>query len=175
MLVEKGGQAPHPVVFRGIFAYPFGASPLFNRLLAREPCDAERTPANWRSAMKKISMLLCLLLTALIAGQAWAKRAAPKPVAPVVHEGVKYAAPNENGREGKIEARDEKTGKKLWDAVIYTIKIDPNLEEDVQWVFIAKLAIQKNALAVTDEKNEKYLLDLKTKKVEKEKKVPKKT
>jgi len=120
--------------------------------------------------MGKLSVVLCLILTAMIASEAWAKRAAPKPVTPVVHNGVKYVAPNENGCEGKIEARNEKTGKKLWDVLIYTIKIDPNLEQDVQWVFITGLAVQNSTLMVTNEKNEQYILDLKTKKVEKVKK-----
>ena len=125
--------------------------------------------------MKKLSILLGLVLTVLIAGEAWAKRMDPKPVTPVVHKGVKYVALLEHGREGKIEARDEKSGKKLWDAVIYTVKIDPNLEEDVQWVFITALEIKDNRLLVTNEKNDQYTLDLKTKTVEKVKKDEKKT
>jgi len=125
--------------------------------------------------MKKLSILLCLLLTAMIANTAWAKRAGPKPVTPVVHKGVTYVAPHENGREGKIEARNEKTGKILWEVVIYTVKIDPGLEQDVQWVFITGLAVRDNTLLVTNEKSEQYTLDLKTKKVEKVKKDGKKT
>jgi len=105
----------------------------------------------------------------MIASEAWAKRGGPKPVTPVVHDGVKYVVPNENGREGKIEARNEKTGEKLWVVVIYKVKIDPNLEEDVQWVFVTGLAICDNTLLVTNEKNERFVLDLKTKKVEKKK------
>ena len=120
--------------------------------------------------MKTLSMLMRLMLTLLLAAEAQAKRMPPKPVTPVVHEGVKFVAPNGNGREGKIEALDEKTGKKLWDAVIYTKEIDPNLEEDVQWVFITELAVQGNKLLVTNEKNDQYSLDLKTKAVEKVKK-----
>jgi hypothetical protein len=123
-----------------------------------------------RKEMGKLSVVLCLILTAMIAGEAWAKRAAPKPVTPVVHNGVKYVAPHENGREGKIEARNEKTGEKLWDVVIYTVKIDPNLEEDVQWAFITGLAVRDNTLLVTNEKSEHFTLNLKTKKVEKVKK-----
>lgn len=80
--------------------------------------------------MSRLSIALSLMLTA-IASEAWAKRAAPKPVTPVVQNGVKYVAPNESGRQGKVEARNEKTGEKLWDVVVYTVKIDPNLEEDV--------------------------------------------
>ncbi len=116
--------------------------------------------------MKRLSVLLALFLTVAITGDAWAKRAAPKPVAPVVHDGVKYVAPNVNGREGKVEARSEKTGEKLWDAVIYTVKIDPNLEADVQWVFITALAVRDGKLLVTNEKGEQYVIDLKTRKVE---------
>ena len=52
--------------------------------------------------------------------------------------------------------------------MIYTVKIDPNLEEDVQWVFITELAIRDNTLFVTNEKNEHFTLDLKTKRVEKD-------
>ncbi len=110
---------------------------------------------------------LCTILTAAIAGDALAKRSGPKPVAPVVSREVKYVAPNESGREGRIEARSAKTGEKLWDAVIYTVAIYPKLEEDVQWVFITGLEIVDDALRVTNEKNEVYTLDLKTKKVTK--------
>jgi hypothetical protein len=120
--------------------------------------------------MKTLSMLVCLLLTLLISTEAQAKRMPPKPVTPAVHEGVKFVAPNGNGREGRIEALDEKTGKKLWDVVIYTKEIDPNLEEDVQWVFITDLAVQGTKLLVTNEKGEQFSLDLKTKGVEKVKK-----
>jgi hypothetical protein len=117
--------------------------------------------------MRMLLILLALVLTAVIAGEASAKRAGPKPVVPVVHDGVKYLAPNQNGREGRIEARSEKTGEKLWDVVVYTVKIDPNLEEDVQWVFIRGLSVRHNTLIVTNEKNERYFLDLKSRKVEK--------
>ncbi len=117
--------------------------------------------------MKRLSVLLALLSAVAITSEGWAKRTAPKPVAPVVDEGVKYVAQNANGREGRVEAHSERTGEKLWDAVIYTVKIDRNLEADVQWVFITKLAVRNGKLLVTNEKGEKYVLDLKTRKVEK--------
>lgn len=118
--------------------------------------------------MRRLSMLLCLLLTAMGASEVCAKRTGPKPVAPVVHNGVKFVAPNASGREGKVEARNEKTGEKLWDVVVYTVKIDPNLETDVQWIFITGLAFRGNWLLVTNEKNERFKVDLKTRKVEKD-------
>ncbi|HZK82401.1 MAG TPA: alpha/beta hydrolase, partial [Humisphaera sp.] len=115
--------------------------------------------------MNKLSVLLVMVLTALIAGNAWAKRVAPKPVTPVVHSGVQYAAPNEDGIEGQIEARNPKTGEKLWDVVIYKNKVKPNLEEDIQWVFITELAIRGDTLRVTNERGEIFTLDLTTRKV----------
>lgn len=107
------------------------------------------------------------------ATQPAAKIAAPKPVAPVVHEGVKYVAPNAGGPKARVEAQDPKTGRKLWDVVVYEVKIDPSLEEDVQWVFITALGVRDNTLVVTNAKNEQYLVDLKTRKVEKVKKAVK--
>jgi len=98
---------------------------------------------------------------------AWAKRSGPKQVSPVIYDGVRYAAPNANGRQGMVEALDQKTGAKLWDKVIYTVKIDPNLEEDVQWVFISALSIRDGKLLVINEKGDQYALDLKTKKIDK--------
>jgi hypothetical protein len=119
--------------------------------------------------MKTLSVMLSLLLATIVTSPAWAKRMGPKPVTPAVHDGVKFVAANANGREGKIEAQDEKSGQKLWDVVVYTVKIDPNLEEDVQWVFITRLEVRGDTLLVTNEKNEQYALDLKTHKVEKAK------
>jgi hypothetical protein len=124
--------------------------------------------------MKRFSILLCLALVAMVASDALAKRMPPKPVTPAVHEGVKYVALLENGREGKVEALDEKSGKKLWDVTVYTVKIIPDLEEDVQWVFITDLAVKDGKLLVTNEKNAQYAVDLKTKKVEPVKKSEKK-
>ncbi len=117
--------------------------------------------------MGRLGIALCVLVLSMTASEVWAKRAAPKPVSPVSHDGVRYAAPNLDGTEGKIEARSESSGKMLWEVVIYRIKIDPHLEKDVQWVFITKLAIQQNKLHVANEKNEEYTLDLATRKVEK--------
>ena len=102
-----------------------------------------------------------LLLPSLIL----AKRAAPAAVEPVIHQGVRYIAPNDNGRRAYIEARDVQTNKKLWDLTIFTNRIDPTLEEDVQWVFIKALNIRDGALVLTSERDKIYRVDLKTKTV----------
>ena len=96
---------------------------------------------------------------------ALAKRVAPEKVEPVIYKGVRYVAPNDDGRHGYIEAWDIRTNKKLWDLTIFTNRIDPTLEEDVQWVFIKTLNIRDGALIVTSERDKIYRVDLKTKTV----------
>jgi hypothetical protein len=94
-----------------------------------------------------------------------AKRVAPAKVEPVIYQGVRYTAPNDDGRRAYIEAWDVQTNKKLWDLTIFTNRIDPTLEEDVQWVFIKALNIRDGALVVTSERDKIYRVDLKTKTV----------
>src|SRR5439155_258039 len=64
---------------------------------------------------------------------------------------------------GYIEARDMKTNKKLWELTVFTNRIDPKLEPDVQWVFINKLTIRDEMLMVTSERGATYQVDLRTK------------
>ena len=82
-----------------------------------------------------VILLLTLLLPQLIS----AKRLPPLKVDPVSYEGIRYVAPNDDGRRGYIEAWNVGTNKKLWELTLFTNPIDPNLEEDVQWVFIKML------------------------------------
>jgi hypothetical protein len=104
-----------------------------------------------------------LLAVALIPHLAPAKRIAPAGVEPVVYEGIRYVAPNDDGRRGYIEAWDVKTNKKLWELTVFTNRIDPKLEADVQWVFINKLTVRDEMLMVTSERGAPYQVDLRTK------------
>src|SRR5215475_4024986 len=96
---------------------------------------------------------------------AFAKRAAPEKVQPVVHQGVRYIAPNDDGRRACIEAWDVQTNKKLWELTVFTNRIDPKLEEDVQWVYIKALMVRDGTLIVTSERGKTYRIDMKTKAV----------
>src|SRR4029453_3633958 len=93
--------------------------------------------------------LTVLLLTPLVPQLAFSKRLPPLKVDPVTYEGVRYVAPNDDGRRGYVEAWNVGTNKKLWELTIFTNAIDPNLEEDVQWVFIKALNIQNAGFMVT--------------------------
>jgi hypothetical protein len=114
-----------------------------------------------RFALIFVAMAVVLLLPSL----ALAKRVAPAKVEPVIYQGVRYIAPNDDGRRAYIQAWDVQTNKKLWDLTIFMNRIDPTLEEDVQWVFIKALNIRDGTLFVTSEREKIYRVDLKTKTV----------
>jgi hypothetical protein len=105
----------------------------------------------------RLTILVLVLLPSLVL----AKRLAPAKVEPAVSEGIRYVAPNDNGRRAYIQAWDVKTGKKLWELTVFTNRIDPTLEEDVQWVFIKKLTVKEAVLVVTAENGTAHRVDLK--------------
>ena len=103
------------------------------------------------------------LAMAVLTWPAGAKRSAPTEVEPVIHAGIRYVAPNDDGRRAYIEAWDVQTNKKLWDLTVFTNRIDPKLEEDVQWFFIDKLSVHDGMLIVKSERGTTYQIDLTTK------------
>ena len=108
-------------------------------------------------------LILVFSAIALLPCLAPAKRASPPKVEPVVHDGIRYVAPNDDGRCAYIEAWDVQTNKKLWDLTVFTNRIDPKLEEDVQCIFINKLSVRDHTLLVTSEHGRRYQVDLQTK------------
>lgn len=96
-----------------------------------------------------------------------AKRLGPKDVAPVtlgnlrfevIHWGRDRGYP-QNG--GYIAAFDTSTGDELWSLKIYDIQYDPELETDVQDIFIRSMAKSwfGNKLKIVDERGRKYVVD----------------
>ncbi len=110
-------------------------------------------------------LILILFAVGLLPYLVSAKRIAPAKVEPVIHKGLRYVAPNNDGRRAYIEAWDGQTNRKLWDLTVFTNRIDPTLEEDVQWVFITSPSLRNNMLVVTSERGKTYQLDLKTRSV----------
>jgi hypothetical protein len=110
-------------------------------------------------------ILICVAVVALSPSLALAKRTEPAKVEPVVYQGIRYTAPNADGRRAYVEAWEVKTNKKLWEVTVFTNRIDPLLEEDVQWVFIKSLAVKEGTLVVVSERGKTYRVDLKTKAV----------
>ena len=110
-------------------------------------------------------LILILFAVGLLPYLVSAKRIAPAKVEPVIHKGLRYVAPNNDGRRAYIEAWDGQTNRKLWDLTVFTNRIDPTLEEDVQWVFITSLSLRNDMLVVTFERGKTYQVDLKTRSV----------
>jgi len=115
------------------------------------------------TSYSKFAFMPALFLLFLLPDVIWAKRIAPAAVKPVIHEGVRYSAPNDDGRRGYIVASDVRSNKKLWDLTVFTNHIDPKREEDVQWFFITALGIRGNTLVIRSERGTTYQIDLQTK------------
>ncbi len=95
-----------------------------------------------------------------------AKRAVPKPVKPVTAMGTIYSAPAD--KMGFVVASDAASGRELWRQRIYSIRLEPALERDVQDVFITSLRRRGRVLIITNERGAVFLLDLRTRKVTRE-------
>ncbi len=115
--------------------------------------------------MRHLIMALVLLVV-LVPGTAHAKRKPAPTVEPVIYGGVRYIVPNDNGRRAYIQAWDTKTNKMVWEVTVFRNFINPLIEEDVQWVFIAGMKIQDGRLLVRNENGRTYRLDLETGRVQ---------
>ncbi len=103
-------------------------------------------------------ILLCLLSSIY----ATAKRLPPKPVPPIVAEGIRYSA-HGDGKESFVVATDEASGKTLWRVKVFHHRIEFwRGEEDNQWLFISDLKLAGDSLLVRDEKNRCYSIHLNT-------------
>ncbi|MHC4157804.1 MAG: hypothetical protein ACYSSO_01870 [Planctomycetota bacterium] len=103
--------------------------------------------------------IICLLFILLTStSMAYGKRRSPEPVKEVVYKGIEYHATHK--LMGCVEARDIEKNSPLWWRQIYVVKYDPNLEQDVQDVFIKSLKIKDNNLLIVNEAGGRYLLDL---------------
>jgi outer membrane protein assembly factor BamB len=115
--------------------------------------------------------ILLLIVLSFGASPAYAKRGAPPDVPPIAVNGIEYSAPHWGRTSGKqqnggyIEARDLKTGKLLWELRIYEIKYDPELETDVQDVFITSMQLADGKVYVANEAGDKFVVDLSQRKV----------
>ncbi len=124
----------------------------------------------------KIRAILPIILFAICANS-FAKRAAPEKVEPLIHGNFVYIAPhfinidgiNQNG--GYIEVLNAKSGVKLWGLLVYKTEYDPDLEKDIQDVFITSLSINflGTKLTVTDELGRQYEINISDKSVTKTK------
>ncbi len=105
------------------------------------------------------SFLLVLLICLCAAVPVLAKRSAPKPVPPIVKDGIEYSAPS--NRIGFVVATWKKTKQEIWSRQVYVIKYEYKLgeEADVQWCFITSLRFQDGKIRVTNEMGGDFEVD----------------
>jgi hypothetical protein len=111
--------------------------------------------------MSRLGLIATFILAVSISFSALAKRIAPKDVAPVVRHEVEYRFPMTPDRQGYVEAYD-KSNRLIWSRQIYVVVKDPELESDVQDVFITSAKIEGNTLRIVNERQFEYSLDLET-------------
>jgi hypothetical protein len=110
--------------------------------------------------VRNIGSAFLALALSTSAAVAFAKRAAPKPVPPVVANGTRFTAPHNS--MGFVVATDIRNGDTLWSRQIYVVKINRAVEGDVQACFITSLKLNSTKLIVTNESGNEYALDLRT-------------
>ena len=126
----------------------------------------------WYHPGMRCLTIIATLMALLMPVAAYAKRAAPPNVDPVIYEGVRYVAPNDDGRRAYVQAWDTKTDKMLWEVMVFRNSVNLSMEADVQWVFIKRMRIADGELIVIAEDDQAYTVDLKTRFVTKLKQVP---
>jgi hypothetical protein len=92
----------------------------------------------------------------------FAKRRGPKPVPPVIWNGVEYRARHMNF----VEAVNLSSQQRLWQTKVYFVWYMPLAEKDSQDIFITSLTVRNGKLLVTNEAGKSYWLNLNTGHVE---------
>lgn len=118
---------------------------------------------------------LLIMVTLVISFTASAKREVPAEVPAIIYGGVIYSVPHfgfENGSKqngGFVKATNEKSNEVMWVKRIYKIWYNPFKEQDVQDIFITNMHLSSDNkyLVIINERNEKYSLNIGTKKVKK--------
>lgn len=111
---------------------------------------------------RTVAVAALLSASLLIPATVWAKRTGPPKVEPIDHAGFRFSVPNDDGRRAYVVASDPATGKKAWEVTLFQTKINPALEEDVQWVFIRRLYLHQGQLLVSAENGKTYEIDPKS-------------
>lgn len=112
------------------------------------------------------AFLVLLAIAFCLPSPGFAKRRAPQKVEPVLTPTLRIEAPLNDGRVARINVFDRADGQLLWSLVVFENKIDPGMEEDVQWRFIRTMKIVGDVLEILAEDGAGYRVILATRKVE---------
>jgi hypothetical protein len=105
--------------------------------------------------MNKIITVFIILFPISI----FAKRLPPPDVPPIISNGIKYSA-NQCGM-GCVNSIELKTNKELWKDTLYKVVYSPNIERDIQDIFIKKMWLCGHFLYIKNEKGIQYQVRIK--------------
>lgn len=102
-----------------------------------------------------------------------ARRSAPKPVKPLVQNGVRYEVMLRTHRRGFsqsggiIMAIDDDTDEELWNLIVYHDEIDPKWERDTQGAYITTITGSEDGqtIVVTNQFDRRYEVRLSDKSI----------
>ena len=124
-------------------------------------------PINVNPKMKSIRLIaMVAALVVCLPLISFGKRAAPKAVEPALTQSLRIVAPLDDGRVARIQVFDRADGRLLWSLMVFENKMQPGLEEDVQWRFIKSLKVTGDSLEVVAEDGASYRVNLTTRQVE---------
>jgi hypothetical protein len=89
-----------------------------------------------------------------------AKRMPPPPAQSLEYKGIRYVAPNDNGEVAYLQVWDASQNRLLYTVNVFRNPINPNLEQDVQHVYISNLSVANNFLVVSDERGRSHYYDI---------------
>ncbi len=108
---------------------------------------------------------LALIAIVLAQADAEAKHICPR-IEPVLIDGMRFSAPNDQGFRGYVRATDAKTGTNLWEKTIYrVIWRFPLPELDLYYCVITEMKAKDGRLLIQNDRKKWYSLDPKTRRV----------
>ena len=106
-----------------------------------------------------------VVLFVIVVPSALAKHVAPRTIEAVVHQGMRYVVPNDNGLRAYVEAWDIQTGRKVWSKTIFRhwyVPIPFGRTECMCYEYVTSMALQTNLSIFTSERGRDYTLDIRT-------------
>ena len=106
-----------------------------------------------------------MIAIVLAQADAEAKHICPR-IEPVVIDGIRFSAPNDQGFRGYVRAIDAKTGTNLWEKTIYrVIWRFPLPELDLYYCVITEMKAKDGRLLIQNDRKKWYSLDPKNRRV----------
>lgn len=115
--------------------------------------------------------LILVLSICLFSSASWSKRMAPAKIKPIVSQGREFSfqveqSPCKNGENCGMQvflvSKNIASGRINWKRELYQKLFNPNLEIDMQTVFLRSLELSKQQLIAIDERGSKYIVKSQT-------------